>query len=106
MTEKKTESEWTGIKGKIFAWHLENPVARLAETMLLGSEIYRVTKTGGCIIITDFRDTLIGKMVSSHGWDAHGPFNIIEFEALLAKTGFRDLKVNPIRSFLLGVGRK
>jgi ubiquinone/menaquinone biosynthesis C-methylase UbiE len=211
MTEKETKSEWSGIKGRLFAWHLDNPMVRLFETLFLGdpmsaflreisglikgnetildigagtgrfslptaktlsrgkvicldisevmleylgqkaeklglidrililnadasstgldnesidivfsnnvfhelsspdavlSEVKRVLKPGGHVIITDFRDTFLGKRVAGHGEDAHGPFKIIEFESLLSKTGFRDLKVSPIRSFLMAVAEK
>lgn len=211
MTEKYINSEWTGIKGKVFAWHLDNPVARLAETLLLGdamhaflsefsriirgnevvldvgvgtgrfslpmakslsagkvicldisevmlgylvrkaekegledriqilnteasstglddesvdlvvsngvfhelsspetvlSEIRRVLKIGGWVIITDFRDTWVTRLVARHREDAHGPFSAIELETLFANVGFRDLKVSPIRSFILGVAKK
>ena len=36
MAKKQITSEWTGIKGRIFAWHFDNPLARLPETLLLG----------------------------------------------------------------------
>jgi ubiquinone/menaquinone biosynthesis C-methylase UbiE len=211
MTERETKSEWTGIKGRLFAWHLDNFALRSLENLLLGdtmpaflsevsglirgdetildigagtgrfslpmakrlstgkiicldiselmleylgqkaekmglrgriqilntdasstgldngsidiaisnnvlhelsspdtvlSEISRVLKTRGHLVITDFRDTFMGRIVSHHGKNEHGPFKISELESLLSKTGFRDLKVSPIRSFLLAVVKK
>jgi ubiquinone/menaquinone biosynthesis C-methylase UbiE len=211
MTEREIKSEWTGIKGRLFAWHLDNSVLRSLETLLLGdtmpaflsevsglirgdetildigagtgrfslpmakrlstgkiicldiselmleylsqkaeklglrgriqmlnadasstglddgsidiaisnnvlhelsspdtvlSEISRVLKTGGHVIITDFRDTFIGRIVSHHGKNAHGPFKISEMESILVKTGFTDLKVRLIRGFLIGIAGK
>lgn len=211
MTERETKSEWTGLKGRLFAWHLDNPVLRSLETLLLGdimpvflreisdlikgdeiildigagtgrfslpmakrlsagkvicldisevmleylgrkaeklglkdriqilnadasstglddqsidiavsnnvlhelsssdtilSEMNRVLKTGGHVIITDFRDTFLGKMVAGYGEDAHGPFKISELESIMAKAGFTDFNIRPIRTFLIGVARK
>ncbi|HJX35188.1 MAG TPA: class I SAM-dependent methyltransferase [Desulfatiglandales bacterium] len=211
MTEKEIKSEWTGIRGRLFAWHLDSPIVRLLETLILGdpmpaflreisglikgsetildigagtgrfslamakrlttgkvicldisevmleyldrkagkeglkdrikilnaeasstgldggsvdiaisngvfhelsspvivlSEIFRVLKTGGHVIITDFRDTFMGRIVSHHGNNAHGPFKISEMESILSKTGYRDVKVSSIRSFILGVAGK
>jgi hypothetical protein len=36
MTKKQIKSEWIGMKGMIFAWHLDSPLAGLPETLLLG----------------------------------------------------------------------
>ncbi len=36
MIQKQKTSQWTGIKGRIFAWHLDNPLARLPEVLFLG----------------------------------------------------------------------
>jgi ubiquinone/menaquinone biosynthesis C-methylase UbiE len=211
MTEREAKSQWTGIKGRLFAWHLDNPVMRSFENLLFGnpmpvflreisglirggetildigagtgrfsfamakrlstgkvicldisevmleyigrkaeklglrdriqilnagasstglddgfidiavannvlhelsspdgflSEINRVLKTGGHVIITDFRDNFMGRIVSHHGKDAHGPFKISEMESILARKGFTDLKIRPIRGFLISVARK
>jgi|GEM_PF-33271 len=211
MNKKEKKGEWSGVKGSLFAWHLDNPVVRLVETLFLGnpmpaflneisgivkgnehildigagtgrfslpmakrlstgkvicldisevmleylsrkaeklclrnriqilnadasstglddesmdiaisnnvfhelsspdtvlSEMNRVLKTGGHVIITDFRDTFIGRIVSHHGKNAHGPFKTSELASILARKGFTDLKVSPIRGFLIGIARK
>ena len=36
MTKKQINSEWIGMKRRIFAWHLDSPLASLPETLLLG----------------------------------------------------------------------
>jgi 2-polyprenyl-3-methyl-5-hydroxy-6-metoxy-1,4-benzoquinol methylase len=36
IMKKEITSEWKGIKGRIFAWHLDSPLARLPENLLLG----------------------------------------------------------------------
>ena len=212
MTKKQISSEWTGMKGRIFAWHLDNPLARLPETLLLGdcrsavqdefsrlirgnevvldigagtgrfslaiakklstgkvicldlseemlqhlkrkaekedlkdriqilkgeasaselenesvdlvmsnsvfhelsspeavlAEMLRVLKPGGWVVISDFRDTRISKLICrSHREDAHGPFSVNELETLFTKTGLSNVKVSPVRHWVIGVGRK
>lgn len=212
MTKKQKTSRWTGIKGKIFAWHLENPWIRLLETLLLGdcrsaffnefsriiqgneiildvgagtgrfslamakklsagkvicldlskemlqqlkrkaedeglkgkiqilkgeasstglenesldlvvsnnvfhelsnpeaalAEILRVLKPGGWVIITDFKDTWISKLIcKSHSKNAHGPFSVRELEMLFTKAGLSNIKVYSIKNWVIGVGKK
>jgi FkbM family methyltransferase len=212
MTKKEITSEWKGIKGRIFAWHLDSPLARLPETLLLGDcraavlkefshlihgnevildigagtgrfslaiakklnngkvicldlseemlqhlkrkaekeglkeriqilkreasssglenesvdlvmsnsvfhelsnpeavlkEMGRVLKPSGWIIMSDFRDTRISKLICrSHRKDAHGPFSVNELETLLTKTGLNNVKVIPVKHWIMGVGRK
>jgi len=211
MTERETKNEWTGIKGRLFAWHLDNPVMRSFENLLFGnpmpvflsevsglikgdetvldigagtgrfslamaerlstgkvicldisevmleyigrkaeklglrdriqilnadasstglndasvdiaisnnvlhelsspdmvlSEVKRVLKPGGHVIITDFRDNFMGRIVSHHGKNSHGPFRISEMESILTKKDFTDLKIRPIRNSLIGIARK
>jgi ubiquinone/menaquinone biosynthesis C-methylase UbiE len=212
MTKEQTTSEWRGIKGKIFAWHLDNPLARLPETLLLGNcrsavlkefsrlirgnevvldigagtgrfslaiakklsrgkvicldlseemlqhlkrkaekeglqdiiqilkgeasasglenesvdlvmsnsvfhelsnpeavlaEMLRVLKPSGWVMITDFRDTKISRMICrSHHKKSHGPFSVNELETLFIKAGLKNVKVSPMRHWVIGVSRK
>jgi ubiquinone/menaquinone biosynthesis C-methylase UbiE len=212
MTEKQVTSQWTGIKGRIFAWHLDNPLARLPETLLLGdcrsavqdefsrllqgdevvldigagtgrfslaiakqlksgkiicldlseemlqhlrrksekeglqdriqirkgeasasglekesmdlvmsnsvfhelsrpesvlAEMLRVLKPSGWVIITDFKDTRISRLICrSHLEGSHGPFSVHELETLFAKAGLKNIKVRPVRHWVIGVGQK
>lgn len=212
MNKEQITSEWIGIKGRIFAWHLDNPFARLPETLLLGdcrsavqdelsrlirgnevvldigagtgrfslaiakqlstgkvicldlseemlrhlqrkaekeglkdriqilkgeasasglenesvdltisnsvfhelsspeavlTEMLRVLKPSGWVVITDFRDTKVSRIICrSHREDAHGPFSVYELEALFTKAGMKNVKVSPVRHWVIGVGRK
>jgi ubiquinone/menaquinone biosynthesis C-methylase UbiE len=212
MTKKQITSQWTGIKGRIFAWHLDNPLASLPETLFLGNcksavqeefsrlirgnevvldigagtgrfslaiakklssgkvicldlseemlqylekkaekaslqeriqilkgeasssglgnesvdlvmsnsvfhelsspeavlaEILRVLIPGGWVMITDFRDTKISGMICrSHHKESHGPFSVHELETLFSKAGLKSIKVNPMRHWVIGIGKK
>jgi len=212
MTKKQITSEWTGIKGRIFAWHLDNPLARLPKTLLLGdcssavhdeysrhirgnevvldigagtgrfslaiakqlstgkvicldlseemlqhlkrkaekkglkdriqilkgeasasglenesvdlvmsnsvfhelsspeavlTEMLRVLKPSGWVMITDFRDTKVSRIICrSHREESHGPYSVNELETLFIKAGLKNVKVSPIRHWVIGVGRK
>jgi len=212
MTKKQVTSQWTGIKGRIFAWHLDNPLARLPETLLLGdcrsavqdefsrliqgnelvldigagtgrfslaiakqlstgnvicldlskemlqdlirkaekedlegriqilkgeasasglqkesmdlvmshsvfhelsnpeavlAEMLRVLKPDGWVMITDFRDTRISRLICrSHGRESHGPFSVHELATLLTEAGLKNVRVNPVRHWVSGVGQK
>lgn len=212
MTKKQGTSQWTGIKGRIFAWHLDNPLARLPETLLLGdcrstvqdefsrlirgnevvldigagtgrfslaiakqlstgkvicldlseemlqhlirkagkeglkdriqilkgeasssglenesmdlvmshsvfhelsspeavlAEMLRVLKPNGWVMITDFRDTRISRLICrSHREESHGPFSVHELETLFTKAGLKNVKVSPVRHWVIGVGKK
>jgi len=212
MTKKQVTSQWTGIKGRIFAWHLDNPLARLPETLLLGdcrsavqdefsrliqgnevvldigagtgrfslaiakqlgsgkvicldlseemlqnlkrkaereglkdriqilkgeasasglenesmdlvisnsvfhelsspesvlAEMLRVLKPSGWVMITDFRDTRISRLICrSHREESHGPFSVHQLETLFTKAGLKNVKVSPVRHWVIGVGKK
>jgi ubiquinone/menaquinone biosynthesis C-methylase UbiE len=212
MTEKQGTSQWTGIKERIFAWHLDNPLARYPETLLLGdcrsavqdefssliqgsevvldigagtgrfslaiakqlstgkvicldlseemlqhlkrkaekgglkdriqilkgeasafglenesmdvvmshsvfhelsspeavlAEMLRVLKPSGWVMITDFRDTRISRLISrSHREESHGPFSVHELETLFTKADLKNVKVRPVRHWVIGVGQK
>jgi ubiquinone/menaquinone biosynthesis C-methylase UbiE len=212
MTEKQGISQWTGIKGRIFAWHLDNPLARYPETLLLGdcrtavqdefsrliqgnevvldigagtgrfslamaeqlssgkvicldlseemlqhlkrkaekeglkdriqilkgeasdsglenesmdvvmshsvfhelsspeavlAEMLRILKPSGWVMITEFRDTKISRLIyRSHREELHGPFSVHELETLFAKVGLKNVKVRPVRHWVIGVGQK
>jgi ubiquinone/menaquinone biosynthesis C-methylase UbiE len=212
MKKKQIASEWTGMKGRIFAWHLDNPLARLPETLLLGDcrsavlnefsrlirgnevvldigagtgrfslaiakklstgkiicldlseemllhlqrkaekeglkdriqilkgeastsglenesvdlamsnsvfhelsspeavlkEMLRVLKPSGWITIIDFRNTRISRLICrAHHENAHGPFSVHELETLLTKSRLNNVKVSPVRHWVIGMGKK
>jgi ubiquinone/menaquinone biosynthesis C-methylase UbiE len=212
MTKEQVTSQWTGMKGKIFAWHLDNPLARLPENLFLGdcrsaiedefsrlirgnevvldlgagtgrfsltmakrlttgkiicldlseemlqhlrrkaeqaglqdriqlrkgeasasglddesldlvmsnsvfhelsspesvlAEALRILKPGGWVMISDFRDTKISRLICrSHLEGLHGPFSVHELETLFAKAGLKNVKVSPVRHWVIGIGKK
>jgi ubiquinone/menaquinone biosynthesis C-methylase UbiE len=212
MTKKQVTSQWTGVKERIFAWHLDNPLARYPETLLLGDcrsaiqdefsrlirgdevvldigagtgrfslaiakqlragkvicldlseemlghlkrkaekeglqnmirilkgeasasglenesvdlvmshsvfhelsdpgnvlrEMVRVLKQGGWVIVTDFRNTKISRLICrSHRRGSHGPFSLHELETLFTNVGLKNLKVSRERHWVIGVGQK
>ena len=212
MTREQGTSPWTGIKGRIFAWHLDNPLARLPETLLLGdcraailgelsrlirgdevvldigagtgrfslaiakrlstgrvicldlseemlqhlrqkaekeglhdriqilhgeaaasglesesvdfvmsnsvfhelsspdsvlAEMLRVLKPGGWVLMTDFRDTRMSRLICrSHHEGSHGPFSVGQLETLFAEAGLKSAKVSPLRHWVIGLAQK
>jgi ubiquinone/menaquinone biosynthesis C-methylase UbiE len=87
------------ICNKVFH-ELSNP-----ETVL--KEIHRVLKPNGKIIVIDFRNTWIGKLIcKSHSKDAHGPFTVNELKSLFAKSGLNNIKVYPVKHWVIGVAEK
>lgn len=70
-------------------------------------EMFRVLKPGGWLVVTDFGDTRIGRRLGeAHRDGTHGPFSIRELEILLTRTGLKDVKVTPVRHWVLGAGKK
>ena len=95
------EDESVDLVFSNFVFHeLSNP-----ETVL--SEIFRVLKPRGWVIITDFkRDTLIGNLIGAFHREAHGPFRVNELDTLLAKVGLSSVKIRQGRQYIIGLGRK
>jgi len=105
----KADASSTGLKEESVDLAVSNFVLHeLSHTEAILSEIKRVMKTGGWIIITDFRkDTWIGRRIDSgHKESVHGPFTAGELDKLFNKIGFKNVKVKQIRNFILGVGKK
>lgn len=70
-------------------------------------EMIRVLKPDGWIIITDFRDTWVGKRTgAAHNREAHGPLSVDELETLSADAGLSNVKVYPVKHWVVGVGKK
>ena len=70
-------------------------------------EMIRVLKPRGWVIVTDFRDTQIGKRIgAAHSEEAHGPLSVNELETLFAKAGLKNVKVSPVKHWVIGVGKK
>ncbi|MEW5815771.1 MAG: hypothetical protein AB1798_10320, partial [Spirochaetota bacterium] len=61
----------------------------------------------GRMLISDFRDTRVGRRIgAAHREEAHGPFSISELESLFVKLGLRDVRVSPVKHWVIGVGTK
>ncbi len=70
-------------------------------------EMIRVLKPNGWLIVTDFRDTRISKFIYHlHHSQSHGPFSIRELETLFTKSGLKNIKVSPLRNWVMGLGMK
>lgn len=70
-------------------------------------EMTRVLKPNGRVIITDFRDTKITRMMeSTHRENAHGPFSVDELTMLFNKVGLKKVKVGPEKFWVIGTGKK
>lgn len=70
-------------------------------------EIKRVLKPGGFAVISDFRDTYLGKKIAAaHREGDHGPFSTQELKGLLIDAGLLDVNVDVIRHWVLAIGRK
>jgi ubiquinone/menaquinone biosynthesis C-methylase UbiE len=71
------------------------------------NEMLRVLKPGGWVMITDFRDTKVSRIICrSHHEESHGPFSVNELETLLTKTGLNSVKVSPVKHWVIGMGKK
>lgn len=95
------EDESVDLVFSNFAFHeFSNP-----ETVL--SEIFRVLKPSGCVIITDFkRGTLIGNLIGAFHREVHGPFSVNELNTLLAEVGLSSVKIRQGRQYIIGLGIK
>ncbi len=70
-------------------------------------EMHRVLKPNGWVIVTDFRDTRVGRRIAAaHREGAHGPFSVDELATLLIRSGLRDVKVYPVKHWVIGMGMK
>ncbi len=75
------------------------------ETVL--REAMRVLKSGGWVVITDFRDTWIGKRIgAAHRSEDHGPYSVDELKSLFGKVGLNKIGVKPINHWVMGMGQK
>ncbi len=65
------------------------------------AEMIRVASPGGSIVVADFRDIRM-----PHGKRAHGPFSVDALTELFCEGGLIDVKVYPVRRWVVGVGKK
>lgn len=79
----------------------------LAQPDKVLQEMVRVLRPDGWVIVTDFRDTRIGnRIAAAHQDGSHGPFSVNELETLFNKVGLKNIKVNPIRHWIIGKGQR
>lgn len=70
-------------------------------------EMKRVLKRGGYAIVTDFRDTWIGKIIgAAHRGGDHGPFSAKELKSLFEDAGFANLEADAVRNWVVVLGQK
>lgn len=70
-------------------------------------EAFRVLKQAGRIVVTDFRDTPLGRRIAAaHRAGDHGPFSVEELKALLRAAGFVDVQAEPLHHWVLAWGVK
>lgn len=79
----------------------------LVRPQLVLQEMVRVVRPGGRVIVTDFRDTWLGRRIASaHRSEDHGPFGQQELRKLFLDVGLENIRVTAIRHFVIGVGTK
>lgn len=79
----------------------------LSDPELVLREMLRVLKPGGWVVVTDFRDTRIGRRIgAAHREGSHGPFGVEGLAALLSQAGLENVRATPVRHWVIGAGRK
>lgn len=82
-------------------WH------ELPDPTCAAAELLRVLKPGGRIVVTDFRDTGLGKRIGeAHRQTDHGPFSVEKLIKVLQQAGFADVAGEPVRSWVIASGAK
>ncbi|MBI2220322.1 MAG: methyltransferase domain-containing protein [Acidobacteria bacterium] len=89
-------------------WAVSNGVwHELREPAQAARELFRVLQPGGRVVVTDFRDTRLGRRIAAaHRAGDHGPFSVDELKALLEAAGFARVGAEPVGHWVLAWGRK
>lgn len=98
----------TGLETESVDWAVSNGVFHeLSNSEVVLMEMLRVLKPNGKLIITDFSNTWIGRRIgAAHRPEAHGPLSVAELKTLFAKAGLKEVKVRPVKHWVIGVGKK
>lgn len=73
----------------------------------LAKEIFRTLKKEGIVIITEFLDTLLGKIITSHhNKTVHGPYSKKKLQDIFSQAGFSDINVLESRGRILLYAKK
>lgn len=105
------------LKGDITAVDLPDGVASLAvsngvwhelrDPEAAARELYRLLKPAGRVVVTDFRDTSLGRRIAAaHRQGDHGPFSAETLQQLLRTVGFDDVKTEVLNHWVVGWGAK
>jgi ubiquinone/menaquinone biosynthesis C-methylase UbiE len=104
----KGEASTSGLENESMDFVMSNSVFHeLSSPESVFAEMLRVLKPSGWVMITDFRDTKISRLICrSHREQSHGPFSVHELETLFIKGGLKNVKVSPMRNWVIGIGQK
>jgi ubiquinone/menaquinone biosynthesis C-methylase UbiE len=78
----------------------------LSSPEAVAQEMHRVLKGGGQLILTDFADTWAARLVVPPHGGGRRPFHPAAMKDLLIQSGFKDLEVRRVRSYLIAMARK
>lgn len=82
-------------------------IHEFAEPKVILEEMMRVLKKDGWVIITDFRDTRLGKYVGKgYMKEAHGAFSVEKLKQLFESCRLDNIDTKMYRHWVIGVGQK
>ncbi len=105
---RKGEASASGLENESMDLVMSrNVFHELASPKAVLEEMLRVLKPGGWVLITDFGDTRISRLICrSHREGSHGPFSVQELDTLFAKVGLKNVRIRSVGHWVIGVGQK
>jgi SAM-dependent methyltransferase len=99
----KGEASSSGLEGESVDVVISNGVFHeLSSPEAVLGEMLRVLRPSGWVVLTDFRDTRIGRWIgATHREEAHGPWSVKELEGLFVKAGLRNVKAYPVKHWAI-----